>query len=125
MPLTRGEGMTQQPHSPAPRRETGLEDDTDPLVPQAESSNEPFRFSCPEQRAPNGVAVKALRPLTRSGSARALTPDAYFNAPTRIRKLANKRKNNQPWVLTVPAPSGMNCVLVVVPAGIEPATFRV
>jgi hypothetical protein len=54
-----------------------------------------FSISCPEQRAPNGVAVKALRPLTRSGSARALTSDAYFDAPTRIRKLANKRKTNR------------------------------
>jgi hypothetical protein len=61
-----------------------------------------FSISCPEQRAPNGAAVKALRPLTRSGSARALTPDAYFDVPARIRKLAHKRKNNQPWVLTRP-----------------------
>ena len=87
--------MTGSP-SPAPRRETGLEDDTDPLF-RKRKQHKPFRFSCPEQRAPNGVAVKALRPLTRSGSARALTPDAYFDAPARIRKLANKRKNNQPW----------------------------
>jgi hypothetical protein len=88
--------MTQQPLA-CPTPETGPEDDTDPLFPKAESSTILFRFSCPEQRAPNGAAVKALRPLTRSGSGRALTPDAYFDAPARIRKLANKRKNNQPW----------------------------
>ena len=88
--------MTSSPW-PAPRRETGLEDDTDPLFRKPESSTSLFDSPCPKQRAPNGVAVKALRPLTRSGSARALTPDAYFGAPARIRKLANKRKNNQPW----------------------------
>src|SRR6476646_155316 len=70
--------------------------------------HKPFRFSCPEQRAPNGVAVKALRPLTRSGSARALTPDAYFDAPARIRKLPQTSEKQPAVVLTVPAPSGMN-----------------
>jgi hypothetical protein len=40
-----------------------------------------------------------------------LTPDAYFDAPTRIRKLANKRKKQPAVVLIVPAPSGMNCAV--------------
>src|SRR6478736_8992013 len=98
--------MTSSPW-PAPRRETGLEDDTDPLFRKPESSTSLSDSPRPKQRAPNGVAVKALRPLTRSGSARALTPHAYSDAPARIRKPANKRK--QPAVvLTVPAPSGMN-----------------
>jgi hypothetical protein len=40
-----------------------------PLFLKKPKQHKPFRFSCPDQRAPNGVAVKALQPPTRSGSA--------------------------------------------------------
>jgi len=81
---------------------------TPPPCSASRKQHKPFRFSCLEQRAPNGVAVKALRPLTRSGSARGLTPDAYFDAPARIRKLPQTSEKQPAVVLTVPAPSGMN-----------------
>src|SRR5271166_247790 len=106
MPLTRGEGMTQQP-SPAYAGKPALKTTPTPCSASRKQATSPFRFSCPEQRAPNGVDVKALRPLTRSGSARALTPDANFDAPTMIRNLANKRKKQPAVALTGPAPSGM------------------
>src|ERR1700739_4666531 len=96
--------MTPQP-SPAPRRETGPEDDTDPPCSASRKQHKPFRFSCPEQSAPNAVAVKALRPLTRSGSARALPPTPTSTRPASTRKLAEPTKTTQRLVLTGPAPS--------------------
>ena len=88
-------------------RETGPEDDnrTTPTNPKAAQAL--FPSPCSEQHAPNGVAAKALRAATRSGSARALTPTPSSTRPARTRNLAEKTKTPQPLVLTGPSPSGM------------------
>ena len=99
--------MTGSP-SPAPHRETGTEDANDHIVTQAESSTSNFdlpalnsmRRTAPPSR-PYGRYAVGLRP--------SLDPDAYFDAPTRTRKLENKAKANAAAVLTGPAPSGMTC----------------
>jgi hypothetical protein len=51
-----------------------------PLHTEARSSFKTTRQL--NKDAPNGTGVKALRPLTRSGYARALTPTPYLGAPS-------------------------------------------
>jgi hypothetical protein len=51
-------------------------------TPHSQSSPHPFLPRGLPQRAPTGADVKALRPLTRSGFARALTPTPQPAAPT-------------------------------------------
>ena len=57
-------------------------------------------------RVPSGAGIKALRPLPRSGYARALTPTPYLGtSPNPAKKQINGHKH----LLTGPAPSGMTC----------------
>ena len=77
----RREGMTERQHvcspdTPAMMRATPIPPD----IP-------PQEIADPDRRqlnndAPNGTGLKALRPLTRSGYARALTPIPYLGAPS-------------------------------------------
>ena len=109
MPPTRGEGMTGSPIRLPRAGKPGPEDDNAPPPEQTRKQHKPSRSPCPEQHAPNGVAVKAPAAATRSGSAQALTPTPTSTRPARTRKLVERTKTTPPLVLTGPSPSGMTC----------------
>ena len=105
----RGEGMTEQPLTPAPHRETGTEDAHRPtLLRQAESSTSLFdlpalnsmRRTASASR-PSGRYAVGLRP--------SLDPDAYFGAPSQDQEARRTSQKQPAVVLTGPAPSGMTC----------------
>src|SRR3954469_25586137 len=67
----------------------------------ATTSPSTTRTACAERRRRQGPPA-----ATRSGSARTLTPPPHWRATDRV----EGKKNDQPTLLTDPAPSGMTCV---------------
>ena len=102
MPHNRGEGMTGSPYRLPPRRDTGTEDDDDPLsptskAPQALSTFLPLnsmRRTAPPSR-PYGRYPVGLRP--------SLDPDADFDAPSQDKEARTTKPQTQKFGLD-PAP---------------------
>src|SRR6516225_605566 len=77
----RGEGMSRQPSGPAPLPgKPAMKTSPTPNTRRKRKQHQPFDPPRPEQRAPNGAGVKALRPLRGRASPEHLTPTPQFGA---------------------------------------------